>query len=219
MSNRISGEKPTCVLIADSDVNSIAYLSRELFKSGYDPVSGGIGGATAIEAARMLRPDVVILDASLPDMDGVELAEILHAEAIAPAVLIAEEVTPEIVRRAARAMVYSIMVKPIQIARLVPAIEIAMGQWGELRRQVSRISDMQAKEEARDIVMMAKRVLIETQGMSEPTAYRMMRDLSMNTRRTMKAVAEEVLQTAEATRRQEFSWRSVEFSRERQEVA
>jgi len=198
MCNKTDSKRPTRVLIADGDGNAVSFLVRELFKAGYEPVKAEAGGAAAVHAARVLKPDIVILEAVLPDVCGVEAAAVLHDEFIAPVVLIAAEVTPEIVRHAAQAMVFSIMMKPIQIARLIPSIEIAIGQWQELLRQTGRVSEMREKEETRDIVLLAKRVLIETRGMNETTAYRTMRNLSMNTRRPMKAVAEEVLQAADA---------------------
>src|ERR1700722_310533 len=140
MSNTFHEKGLARVLIADSEVAYVTFLSRELSKAGYNVVASEITGASALHAASTMKPDVVIMDASLQDMDGPEIAKLIYDEMIAPVIILAAEVTPEIMRRAARAMVFSIIEKPVQIARLIPSIEIAISNWQELVRQTERIS-------------------------------------------------------------------------------
>jgi DNA-binding NarL/FixJ family response regulator len=64
----------TTVLIADDHAGFRASAQRLLEAEGYDVVGSAIDGRTAVEEARRLAPDVVLLDVQLPDVDGFEVA-------------------------------------------------------------------------------------------------------------------------------------------------
>ena len=64
-------------------------MARRLLQAGgYDVVGEAADGSSALQAARQLRPDLVLLDIQLPDVDGCEVARWLAAEANPPAVVL-----------------------------------------------------------------------------------------------------------------------------------
>jgi DNA-binding NarL/FixJ family response regulator len=68
------------ILIVD-DHPSFRGMARAILESeGFDVVGEAADGTSAIEAARSLRPDVVLLDVQLPDIDGFEVAALLAAQ-------------------------------------------------------------------------------------------------------------------------------------------
>lgn len=73
------------VLIVDDHASFRSIARRLLDASGFAVVGEAADGVTAISAARRLRPDVVLLDIQLPDIDGFAVAEAIAAEAIAAA--------------------------------------------------------------------------------------------------------------------------------------
>lgn len=203
MSKTLFMKKPVRVLIADGDSSAIVALTREIRGAGYEIVAGETEGVCALHTARVTRPDVVILDAELPDICAIEASKILHDEAIAPSVILAADVTPDLVRKAARAMVFSVLVKPVQISRLVPAMEIAIGQWQAFTQLTGRLEKLRLQEETRDRVLHAKRLLMEHHGLSEPAAYRAIRDRSMSSRKPMLEIAIAIIEAAELLRPQD----------------
>jgi DNA-binding NarL/FixJ family response regulator len=75
------------VLIVD-DHAAFRSAARELLEAeGYDVVGEAVDGASALATVRELRPDVVLLDVQLPDLNGFDVAETLAREVMMPAVV------------------------------------------------------------------------------------------------------------------------------------
>ena len=78
----------TTVLIVD-DHPSFRATARVLLESeGYDVIGEAADGAEALDRARELEPDVVLLDVNLPDTDGFAVAAELTSHNGAPAVVL-----------------------------------------------------------------------------------------------------------------------------------
>jgi DNA-binding NarL/FixJ family response regulator len=78
----------TTVLIVD-DHPSFRGTARALLESeGFEVVGEAADGASAVEAAKSLRPDVMLLDVYLPDTDGFEVAALLTRNGRAPAIVL-----------------------------------------------------------------------------------------------------------------------------------
>jgi len=76
------------VLIVDDHAAFRAFARRVLVADGLVVIGESVDGATAIATVPELRPDVVLLDVQLPDMDGFAVAEVLTAREQAPAVVL-----------------------------------------------------------------------------------------------------------------------------------
>jgi DNA-binding NarL/FixJ family response regulator len=76
------------VLIVDDHPSFRASAKRMLEADGYEVVGEATDGAHAIDAVRTLRPDLVLLDVRLPDVDGFHVAKRLAADGAAPAVVL-----------------------------------------------------------------------------------------------------------------------------------
>jgi DNA-binding NarL/FixJ family response regulator len=76
------------VLIVDDHAAFRAGARRLLQLEGFDVLGEAADGASALEAARRLHPDVVLLDIGLPDVDGFAVAEQLAAQDDPPAVVL-----------------------------------------------------------------------------------------------------------------------------------
>jgi DNA-binding NarL/FixJ family response regulator len=78
----------TSVLIVDDHEGFRSSASALLEAEGFDVIGEASDGATALEEAERLRPDLVLLDIRLPDLDGFAVAERLAAEREPPAVVL-----------------------------------------------------------------------------------------------------------------------------------
>jgi response regulator NasT len=168
-------------------------LKEMLTNLGY-LVIGDVGdGQSAVNLARELKPDVVLMDIKMPDMDGIEAAKILTAEQIAPVVLLTAHSQKDLVERAKEAGVVGYLVKPFRETDLLPAIEVALSRFEEFRSVRQEVDDLQHALETRKAVERAKGILMDSQGMDEQEAFRRIQKMSMNTRKPMKEVAEAII--------------------------
>jgi response regulator NasT len=83
--------------------------------------------------------------------------------------------------------------KPFGEAQLVPAVEVALARFREFRALEKELGDTRATLETRKIVERAKGVLMDRQGLKEEEAFRRIQKLSMDTRKSMREVAEAIL--------------------------
>jgi response regulator NasT len=150
-------------------------------------------GRTAVELARKLRPDLIMLDIKMPEMDGIDAAKLVSQEKIAPVVLVTAYSQLDLVERAKDAGVFAYVVKPFTEAHLQPAIGVAIARYREFLDISRQASDLQEALETRKLVEKAKGVLMQKQGLSEQEAYRRIQQQSMNMRRTMREIAEAIL--------------------------
>jgi AmiR/NasT family two-component response regulator len=183
----------TRIIIADDESLIRMDLREMLANLGY-LVVGEVGdGRSAVNLARELRPDVVIMDIKMPDMDGIDAAKILTEERIAPVILLTAYSQKDLVERAKEAGVVGYMVKPFREADLVPAIEVALARFKEFEALHKEVNDLQLALETRKLVDRAKGILMDSQGLSESDAFRKIQKMSMNTRKPMKEVAEAII--------------------------
>jgi response regulator NasT len=189
----------TRIIIADDESIVRTDLKEMLTSLGY-LVVGDVGdGKSAVNLARELKPNVVLMDIKMPDMDGITAAKILTEERIAPVVLLTAYSQKELVERAREAGVVGYLVKPFRETDLLPAIEIALARFKEFETINQEVSDLQNALETRKLVERAKGILMDSQGLDEQIAFRKIQKMSMNTRKAMKEVAEAIILAHEAT--------------------
>jgi AmiR/NasT family two-component response regulator len=185
------------VVIADDESIICMDLREMLGNLGYLVVGEAGDGRSAVNLARELRPDVVLMDIKMPDMDGIEAARILTEERVAPVVLLTAFSQRDLVERAKDAGVVGYLVKPIQEADLAPAIEIALSRFQEFRELEREVDNLADQLETRKLVDRAKGILMDTQGLTEAAAFRRIQKMSMNTRKSMKEIAQAIVLTHE----------------------
>ncbi len=183
----------TRVIIADDESVIRADLREMLTNLNYLVVGEAGDGQSAVNMARQLKPNVVIMDIKMPDMDGIEAASIMTKERIAPVLLLTAYAQRDLVDRAKEAGVVGYLVKPFREQEIVPAIEIALARFDEFRELEKQVGDLNETLETRKIVDRAKGILMDTQGLTEQEAFRKIQKMSMNSRKPMKEIAEAIV--------------------------
>lgn len=192
----------TRVVIAEDEALIRLDLKEMLEEEGYTVVGEAGDGQRAIELAREHRPDLVILDVKMPVLDGISAAERIAEESIAPVLMLTAFSQRELVERARDAGAMAYLVKPFSKSDVVPAIEMAVSRFTELRELEKEVSDLSQRLETRKLVDRAKSVLQTQYGLSEPAAFRWIQKTSMDRRLSMSQVAEAVIEDGEERRKQ-----------------
>lgn len=185
--------KRTRILIADDESLILMDLREMLTNLGYLVVGEANDGRSAVNMARELGPDLVIMDIKMPDMDGIEAAQVLTEEKVAPVLLLTAYSQQELIDRAKEAGVVGYLVKPFRESNLAPAIDITLARFEEFQTLQKEVEGLEEALETRKVVDRAKGILMDTQGLSEHDAFRRIQKMSMNTRRPMKEIAEAIV--------------------------
>jgi AmiR/NasT family two-component response regulator len=181
------------VVIAEDEALIRLDLKEMLEEAGYDVVGEAVDGQQAIDLTEALRPDLVILDVKMPGLDGISAAEQIVSTATAPVIMLTAFSQRDLVERAAEAGAMAYLVKPFDQSDLVPAIEVAISRYSQLRALAGEVDDLTERLETRKLLDRAKSKLQVDQAMSEPDAFRWIQKTSMDRRSSMRAVAEAVL--------------------------
>jgi AmiR/NasT family two-component response regulator len=190
----------TRILVAEDEVISRMDIREMLENLGYSVVGEAGDGIAAVNLARDLRPDLVLMDIKMPELDGIEAASAISGELLAPVLLLTAYSDRDFVDRAVEAGVMGYLVKPFAEAQLKPAIEVALERWREVRQIAQNLAQTQETLETRKLVERAKGVLMDSQNLREAEAFRRIQRLSMNSRKSMREVAEAILLAHEAGR-------------------
>ena len=182
------------VVIAEDEALIRLDLKEMLEEEGYAVVAEAGDGEAAVEHVTSLRPDLAILDIKMPVLDGISAAERIAAERVAPVVILTAFSQRELVERARDAGAMAYLVKPFTKADLVPAIEMAVSRFAEIRALDTEIGTLRERLEVRKLLDRAKGLLQTQHGLSEPEAFRWIQKTSMDRRLTMRKVAEAVIE-------------------------
>ena len=158
---------------------------------GYEVVAEATNGQEAIDLAKQHKPDLVILDVKMPELDGISAAEQIID--FAPVLMLTAFSQKGLVERAKDAGVMAYVVKPFTIGDLTPAIEIATSRYEQMRSLKAEVSDLHERLETRKIIDRAKGILMQALNLSEPDAFSWIQRAAMDRRISMKAVAQAVI--------------------------
>ncbi len=184
---------PLRVVVAEDETLIRVDIVEILTSQGDEVVGEADNGQRALDLATELSPDVVLMDVKMPVMDGITAAEHIARDRIAPVVLLTAFSQRELVERAREAGAMAYVVKPFNENDLVPAIELAVARFDELRALEEEVSDLAEQFATRKLVDRAKSVLTTTLDLTEPEAFRWIQKTSMDRRLTMREVAQTVI--------------------------
>lgn len=183
----------TRIIIADDETNQRTHLKGVLTRLGY-LVVGEVGDSlSAVQLAREIRPDLVIIDIHPPDRDDIAAIETLMREEIAPVLLLTAFSDRQFVERAAEAGVVNYIVKPLRENKVAPAIEVALARYHDFRTLEEKVRTLTKQLETSKIIERAKGLLMEKEKLTEREAFQKIQKASMNNRKSMREVAEAVL--------------------------
>lgn len=181
------------IVLAEDEAIIRLDLRECLQEEGYEIV-GDVGrGDKAVAMVRDLKPDVAIFDIKMPGMSGLEAAKIVSEEKICPVVMLTAFSQREVIEQARDAGALAYLVKPFQKADLVPAIELAIGRFAELRALSDEVAVLGNQLQIRKTLDRAKGVLIDKYGMSEAESFSFIQSLAMSERKKMGDIAEQII--------------------------
>jgi response regulator NasT len=181
------------VVVAEDEALIRMDIVEVLTEAGFVVVGEATDGEKAIELARELQPDLVVMDITMPKLDGLSAAEVIGKEKLAPVVMLTAFAQPEFVSRATDAGAIAYVVKPFTPERLLPQIEVSLSRYQEMIALEQQHTDTLERFETRKLLDRAKGLLQEKMKLSEPEAFRWIQKASMDRRLTMGEVSQAVI--------------------------
>jgi len=181
------------VVVAEDESLIRMDIVETLREHGFDVVAEVADGELAVAAVIEHKPDLVVMDIKMPNMDGLTAAEQMADQKVAIVLLTAFS-QKELVDRANQAGAMAYVVKPFTPNDLMPAVEIALSRHSQLIALEHEISDLNERFETRKLVDRAKGLLNEKMNLTEPEAFRWIQKASMDRRLTMQEVAQTVIE-------------------------
>ncbi|MDH3575839.1 MAG: PAS domain S-box protein [Desulfobacteraceae bacterium] len=115
------------IMVVDDEVVIALRLQQRLTTMGFDITGVAHSGEEAVEKARRLRPDLILMDIMIPGkLDGIAAAKIVKDELGIPVVFLTAFSEDNIIDRAKQAEPYGYILKPFQDREIKAAVEIAL---------------------------------------------------------------------------------------------
>ena len=168
------------VLIVD-DESLIRMDLRDIIEScGHEVVAEGTNGVEALELCKKHKPDIILMDVKMPELDGIEAARQIGFHHEAPVVLLTSYSQQDLIDKARDSGVYGYLIKPVREEQLVPTLEMALGRYKSDAQLREKLAELEQSLEDRKIIQKGTGILMELYSISEVEAYNRIRTLSMN---------------------------------------
>lgn len=184
---------PTRVVIAEDEAIIRLDLKETLEEEGYEVVGETGRGDEAVELVKELEPDIAILDIKMPGLDGLSAAREIAGERRAAVLILTAFSQRDLIEQARDAGALAYLVKPFQRSELIPAIEVAIGRFREMKALSDQTRSLEDQLETRKVVDRAKGLLMDRFGLSESDAFSFIQKTAMQERMTMKAIGQRVI--------------------------
>ena len=182
------------VFIAEDEPIILLGFSKMVKKCGHEVVGTASNGKQAVEEIIRLKPDIIVTDINMPEIDGLTVIDRVNEVYSVPAVVITGYKNEEYVAKAAQANVYGYLQKPIEENEMGFAIKMAILRHQELKDTECERDEAVTKLEERKIVERAKGILMDRFGLTEPQAFQNLQRKSRNNNKKLVQTAREIIE-------------------------
>jgi AmiR/NasT family two-component response regulator len=184
------------VLLVDDEPLTLAIIGQAVRNAGYETIEA-TSGQEAMKLAIEFQPDLALLDVVMGEMSGIELAKFLQAETNIPFMFISAHAEAEIIKQATDHGAVGYLLKPFEVAQIIPAFEAALGRADEIKRLRNSEANLTVALNSGRETSMAIGLLMAKYGSDRNTAFEILRAYSRSNRCKMNEVAEKLLSAEE----------------------
>ncbi|MGH9056741.1 MAG: ANTAR domain-containing response regulator [Acidimicrobiales bacterium] len=181
------------VVIAEDEAIVRLDLKEIMQEEGYVVVGETGRGDEAVELVRAERPDLVVLDIKMPGTDGLTAAREISADRLSAVLILTAFSQRDLIEQARNAGALAYLVKPFQKSELLPAIEMALGRFAEMKALDEQVKGLEESLEVRKAVDRAKGILMDDLGWKEHESFSWIQRTAMSERVKMVEIANRII--------------------------
>lgn len=192
----MNGKTAAHILVVDDDRLVLLSLARGLRGAGYRVSEAG-SGEDALSIVEKNPPDLALLDVRMPGMDGIELGRLLSERSGVPFLYLSAYGQGDIVQQAVANGALGYLVKPLDIAQILPSVEAALArgaELGKLRMSEAQLNTALAGSRETSI---AVGLLMERKRLDREQAFEVLRAHARSERRTVAEAARDLVGSLE----------------------
>jgi two-component system, response regulator PdtaR len=186
------------ILLVDDDPLFLDYLVTVLGHAGHDTLAAA-SAAEALQRVAEREADIALalLDINMPGMSGLDLARRLKEHTSVAFMFLSSVDDAETAREAASHGAVGFVVKPVDAAHLLPALESALARADEIRQLRRTEANLNAALAAGRETSLAVGLLMTRFQTDRNTAFEVLRDHARASRRKVNEVAEQLVAAEE----------------------
>lgn len=181
------------IIIALGNDSQSLKMKNLMIENGYNVVDVAKDGHECLRKARLLRPDLVILDFDLPLFTGYEVAKVLNEDRICSTLLLVNDSQKSLINEHKDDWDFSCMLKPVNRSALISTILLIIKNDRKVKSLEKEIEELRDSLETRKLIEKAKGILMKAQGLSEQEAFRRIQRQSMDKAMPMKEIAKAII--------------------------
>jgi response regulator NasT len=186
------------IAVADDEPDMRDYFQKGLARLGHKVVVVAENGRELVERCRAVRPDLIITDIKMPELDGIEAASQIYRERPVPVILVSAYHDATLIERAGADHVLGYLVKPIKQADLEPVIGLALRRFEQFEALQREAADLRQALEDRKVIERAKGILMKRGPLDEQEAFRRLQKIASEKSRKLAEIAQMILVAEEA---------------------
>ena len=190
--------QPLRIAVADDERDTRQFFQELLPLLGHEVVAVAETGRQLAEQCHAARPDLVITDIKMPDMDGIEAAAAVNRERHVPVILVTGHPDVDLLASAGTGQIMAYLTKPVKPVNLQAAITLAVLRFDHFQQVSKEAADLRQALEDRKVIERAKGVVVKRLRVDEEEAFRRLRKAASDHNRKLVEVAQTVL-TADET--------------------
>jgi response regulator NasT len=187
--------KTLSILLAEDEILVREDMKEALEEAGHVVCAECSNGKTAIEQAKQMQPELAILDIMMPELDGLETAQMMH-ELNIPVVMVTANSQTKLIQRAEKVHVYGYIIKPVSEQNLLAAVQIAYARWREMDCTSNKLQNTQAALCAQKTISKARSLIQDRLGISAQEAHRRLLQEAMKRQMSLVSFSEKILRNS-----------------------
>jgi len=189
------------IIVADDEPLLVEEISAYLNDMGHEVVATAASGKELIEKFADLKPDLLVTDIKMPDMDGLEATKQICRTTLVPVVVVSAYHDEEYIKRATEQCIMSYLVKPISKGSLKAALSLAVRRFLEFEAVFKENADLKQTLKDRKVIEKAKGLLMKRTGMEEEAAFLRLQKLAREKATRMVDIAQTIIDAEQAYKR------------------